>query len=140
MLTITMEINSILRFSLTMIVIIPLLSQCVSVASCVDWRAHNVFFHSHAFTKELTINSHNQQFSCFKMNVHLFIYYLGVWPTWVRIKVWNNTNVLFDGSEPFCSIDAKNFTGFMIRRMSVLGDIWYLYGYCTDIWIYAGYN
>jgi len=140
MLIINMKSNSILKCSLTIIVIIPLLSQCISTASCGDWIYHNVFFYSHALSNDITINNQSLQVTCFKKDVHLFIFYQGFLPSWVKIKVWNNTGLISDDRELFCSIDAKNFTGILIRRPSILGNVWYLIGYCSIFWEHIGYN
>lgn len=151
MLMSSMKINSIFKCSLTMILIIPLLSQCISASSqdaifnntvqC-DWQQSNIFFYSYGLGTELEINNQSSHVNCFKKDVRLSIYYRGFWPLWVKFKVWNNTGVIADFNEMHCALYVTNFTGLIIHSIYQIteGHVWYLFGYCTYLKIQTGYN
>jgi hypothetical protein len=142
MLMSSMKSNSIFKCSLIIILIIPLLSQCISASSCGDWQTNNVFFSSYGYSTDLEINNQNSQVTCFKKNVRLSIYYKGFWPLWVKFKVWNDTGVFSDFRIDHCSLYATNFTGLIIHsiyRIHELGNAWYLFGYCSYLKIPTSY-
>jgi len=147
---ITMKINGILKCSLTIILLIPVLTQCISASSqdaifnntlpC-DWQRNNVFFYIHAYSDEKRITNQSVPVICFVKDVRLCISFrMSVWPLFVKIKVWNNTGLIIDGKDDHFNLVVTNFTGLILHRKDLFGYVWCLYGDCSVLKVSKGYN
>ena len=156
MLIITMKINSILKCSLTIILLIPILTQCISASSrdaifnntipC-DWQENNVFFYIHAYSDEKKITNQSVPVICFVNDVRLcislrmsFLLASLYIPIFIKIKVWNNTGLIIDGKDDHFNLLVTNFTGLIVHRRDLFGYVWYLYGDCSVLKVSKGYN
>jgi hypothetical protein len=134
---ITMKINSILKCSLTIILLIPMLTQCISASSCDDWQHTNIFFCSYGYTDDFRINNQSVLTTCFKKNVYVDISYNG-WLLNPRFIVWNNSGLIEDFEFYHFNLFVTNFTGIIIHRIGLLiGNFRYLFGYCTVLKIHT---
>lgn len=149
MLIINMLYINTIKSLLTIILVCIISSQSILVSSQniiinnikhYDWRHPDVFFFSHGYSKDLRINNKNSLVTCFVKDEELYIYYqMPFWPLFPRFKVWNNTGLIADFNVFFCSFDATNFTGIIIHKISLIGNFYYVYGYCRDFKITTGY-
>lgn len=139
---ITMQINSILKWSITQMLIILLLLQCISASSHGVWQRSNVSFFSYGLCNQIKINNQTSQVTCFKKNVRLELSYHGFWPMWAKFRVWNITGVIADFRIDHCLLRATNFTGLIFHSIYKLpkeGNVWYLFGHCDNLFILEPY-
>ena len=142
-----MEISSIFKCSLTIILVVTIFSQSVLASlkdtvnnTCIphdDWQYTNVFIISHGYSDE--IDNQSGLSICFKKNVNINIQYSSLFPGWLdpRIKVWDSTGLIEDFNNYGFSINVKNFTGIIIHRDGIFRERWNLYGYCSILQIHT---
>ncbi|UCB58098.1 MAG: hypothetical protein JSV67_05695 [Thermoplasmatales archaeon] len=144
-----MKTINIIKFSLTIVLIIIILSQCISAGTqdatinnikTYNWQRNNVFFYIHAYSDEESITNQNLPVICFVKDINLSIFFeMLFWPLFIKIKVWNNSGLIFDGIYDFFYLIATNFTGLIIHTKGLFRYEWYLFGYCNILKIEKGY-
>jgi len=144
-----MKTSNIIRFSLTIVLIIIILTQCISAISQdaiintnknYEWQANNVYFYIHAYSDEGRITNQSLPIICYVKNISLGIsFHMLFWPLFIKIKAWKNSGILLDGIDDHFYLIATNFTGIIFHRIGYFAHVWFLYGYCDVLKIQKGY-
>ncbi len=116
-------------------------NKIININKTLDWETPKVSFYSHGYSNDLRINDESIFRNCFVKDVKLYIYYkMPLWPLFPNFKIWNQTGLIVDFDVFFCHFYAKNFTGLIIHRISLIGNFWYIVGYCEYFKIRTGYS
>ena len=149
MLLIIMKISSIIKFTVSIMLVIIIFTQNALALSqniisnntnTCDWQRNNVFFSIHAYSDEINITNQSLPTVCYVKDVNLSISFrMSFWPLFIKIKVWNNSGLIIDAKDDHFYLIAQNFTGFIFHRKCLLGYVWYLYGDCNFFKMQSGY-
>ena len=144
-----MKSNNIINFSLTIVLFIIILIQCISAGSedaiinnikTQDWQRNNVFFYINAYSDKEKITNQSLPFICYLKDVNLSISLrMSFWPLFIKIKVWNTTGLIIDGKDDHFYLTAQNFTGLIFHRKCLYGYVWYIYGNSSVLKTQSGY-
>lgn len=147
--SISMNISSIIKYLLTIILIITIITQSTVALSqniisintnTYDWQRNNVFFYIHSYSDKENITNQSLSNICYVKDIKLNISFrMSIWPLFIKIKVWNNTGLIIDGKDDHFYLISQNFTGLIFHRKCLLGYVWYLFGNCSVLKIHKGY-